>query len=432
MKLLFIITLLFILATLLYRISTTDKGRITVEKFIYLYFLLLYIVTPLFYITFFKKIQNESVEFWVISTKLNHENLVYAYYILLIGLLGIMMGLKAGKNIRVRVPTITIDKINLYEILLVGICLLSSMVTLYHIYKVGGILEAILSAHIYRAHGADLPVGQLSRLQPMIIFGSILLLPFKNKLNIIFIFTAIIYLLLSYSRSYVAMFIIGIYLYWLNENKQFYLNKTIIISLLTLPLAYIGNSVKAYIAGSDFIANRSVFVAVVSQLSPTIANVINAKEFVNNYGFGYFSDIKSIFPEAALGLDKTFKTWQCLTEYYLGGFSSTGIQIDLLTYGYTQLSFLGVFIDSLCYGIFFGFLSKYLNVLIKASPYKKIFLPLEIIIMFFAGSILNWGSIDGTVVYGNSKYWIFIIVFFLATKLRLGSSESPLKTDARI
>ncbi len=428
MIVLFIVTLLFILLFLLYRISNIDKGRITVEKFIYLYFLLLYVVIPILYISYFDKIQNESTDFWVTATKLDYDNLVCAYYILLIGLSGITIGLIAGKSIRVRVPKITIDKINLYENLLVGICLLSSMVTYYHIYKVGGISEAILSAYIHRMHGADLPVGQLSKLQPMVVFGSILLLPFKKKINIVFICTAIIYLLLSYSRAYVAMFLIGFYFYWINQNKQFSLNKLMIVSLLTLPLAFIGNSAKAYFAGNDFIVNLNVFSTIVSQLSATISNVINAKEFVHQYGFGFYSDIKSFFPEAVFGLDKAFRSWQSLTEFYLGGFHSTGIQIDLLTYGYTQLSFLGVFINSLCYGIFFGYLSNYINKLIQTTAYENIFLPLEIIILFFAGSMLVWGSFDITVVIGNSKYWIFIILFFLAAKLRFGITKSPLKS----
>lgn len=432
MRVILLIFLFAIGCLLFYRISNIDKGRLGTEKFLYLLILFFYIIIPSFYLYSFDELKRNTYNFWVLKTELEFESLAYTLIIYFFTLLGMFLGLNFGKKVKLKQYLLSSKKLNLYYYFLIFISLLSTFITLIYIYKVGGLVRAIVEANLYRAHGLmEPPVGQWSKFQPYVLYSSLLLLPFKKKFNYFFIFISILYLMIEASRTNFALYFFALYMYHLNKEFKFSLKRLSVPLVCAIFLAYLGNSVTDYIETGEWKSSSGMYYSILSQFSPTFSNILNMNSFVNEKGLGFFNDISSIFPQELFGYTKTIKTWQILTEYYLGGFYTVGIPIDLFSYGYSQLSFLGAGGYGFLYGAVVGIGLKFINNLRAGlelgfhNDREKILLGrnfvvmLEIIFSLFAMYILGWASLDSTVFYGTSKFWVPITVFVLVMKLNV-------------
>jgi hypothetical protein len=407
---LFLLCIIFIYAAS--RAAVVDPGAMSIRKYIYYNFAFFFGLISTIYIIDFDYIKLNSNNFWVAFSVITDEKVALMAIIALLGLISLELGLISSRSSKILIRRITERSTKRYFKMIVAVSLLSSLLTYAHIYLSGGVIQAILTAEMLRAHGADLPLGQLSKFQPLVVIGSLLLMPFKTKINYFFVFTSFLYLTLELSRTNIAIYLFSFYLIWLNSRNKFSLIALIVPVALAIVMAFAGNAVTDILRGEDFSLPITPYSQIISQFSPTSSNLLNINEFVEINGYGYFSDVRSLIPEAAIGMNKTWKTWQALTEMYLGGFYSVGIPIDLLSYGYSQLGFLGVFILCLAYGFFFGNLAKRFRQISKVSKYSKYYIPLEIIVCLFAAHILGWGSMDSTVVSGTMKYWIFLLIFY--------------------
>lgn len=403
-------------------ILKNNNRRLGLEKFVYLVLIFFYILIPLLYVISFDDLKKNTYNFWVLKTELDIYSVSNALSIYFFATFFIVVGIFYGKKINFSYGNVTNIKLKVYYYFLILISVLSTLATFLYVYKIGGVIQAIVEANLYRAHGLkEPPIGQLSKLQPFIIYSSLLLLPFKKWWNYFFVFVAIFYLIIEASRTNVGLYFFAFYLYYLNANGKFKLYKLIVPLFFAVFLAVLGNSITDYIETGQWVVGSSAFYAIVSQFSPSISNVFNMYNFVDEFGLGFFYDVTSIFPQKLFGFDKTVKTWELLTEYYLGGFYTVGIPIDLFSYGYSQFSYLGVVLVSSLYGLFIGSSISFIKFIRFTSTSRlqyDLSIMLELVLCFFAMSLLAWGSMDSTVFYGNAKYWIPLLVFFLITKFK--------------
>lgn len=422
MRYIFITYLLLLLCGVFYRYATIKSERLSLEKFIYLSFSFLYLVIPILYLYSFDSLKNNTYNFWVIETNLDFIAIFYAICIYSIFVFGSFCGFYSGRRIRIKYKTYQSSHVNIFFLGVVALAILSSFLTFLYAYKVGGIHVAIIEANSFRGHGErEPPIGQLAKFQPFIITCTLLLIAFRSRFRYFFGLMAILYLLFEASRTNIGMFFIIIYFYHLNKKGNFKLVNLIAPGCIAIFMAVLGNSITDYIYSGSWHFNGKVFYSFVSQFSPTFSTTLNVYYFTDEYGFGYLKDVVSIFPQSLFGMEKTVKTWEKLTEYYLGGFYTVGIPIDIMSYSYSQFGFLGSFIMPFLYFAFFGFLSKKFDVIIQNSTGKihSVALMMELICCAFVMSLIGWASIDSTVFYGTIKYWVLLFVFLCIPKFRL-------------
>ncbi|MCG9553878.1 hypothetical protein L1D11_10950 [Vibrio sp. Isolate32] len=405
------------------RYSQLNNGRLCLEKFTYLVVGFFYIIIPVFYLTSFDNLKENSYNFWVLKTDDDFESLSYAMLIYLLAMTSLISGIVIGKKIKVENIILNSVLLNRFSYFCCAMGVISILVTLLYIYKVGGIVQAIVDANLYRAHGLkEPPIGQLAKLQPIIINASLLVLAMKIRFRYAFITAAFLYLFIEASRTNLGLYLIVIYLFKINFDNNFKLFKLIFPVFIAVFMAYLGNSITDYIETGVWSLNNGLFYSVISQFSPTFSNVMNSYNFVEQYGFGYLEDALSIFPQVMFGFEKTTKTWELLTEYYLGGFYTVGIPIDLLSYSYSQFGFVGALLMPFFFGIIIGFLSKKMNNIISSTKEgtkeRALAIMIELILAMFIMALINWASLDSTVFYGSIKYWIFIVVFFLLIRIK--------------
>ncbi|QYJ83758.1 hypothetical protein [Shewanella aegiceratis] len=397
------------------------KNTFCLESFFICVFSFFYLVVPILYLFSFQELKENSYNFWVVKTELSFESMFWVFFIYLLSTISLFSGLYLGKKVVVRVGDFSDRKKSIFFYFLIFVSLFSSLITLVYIYKVGGVVPAIVNANLYRAHGVmEPPVGQWSKFQPYILYTSLLLMCYKSRIKYLFVVVAVVYLFIEASRANFGMYFIVLYLLYLNENHKFSFKKLLLPAIFVFLLAFLGNSITNFIETGEWSLYSSAYYGAISQFSPTFSNVLNIKEYTEQMGFGFFYDLTSIFPQTAFGIPKTVKTWELLTVYYLGGFYTVGIPIDLFSYGFSQFSFFGSFALPFSYGVLLGLGIKYLKAIRFKSGDFKLAYGIELIMCLFALSILNWASLDSTVFYGTSKYWLLLLVFYLVSKLRLG------------
>lgn len=413
---------MILLCGVFYRYTTIKSERLSLEKFIYLCFSFFYLVIPILYLYSFDSLKENTHNFWVLKTNLDFIAIFYAICIYSVFVLGSFCGFYSGRRIGIEYNIYQSSHINIFFSFVVALAILSSILTFLYAYKVGGINVAIIEANSFRGHGErEPPIGQLAKFQPFITTCALLLIAFRSRLRYIFVLIAMLYLLFEASRTNIGMFFIIIYFYHLNIRGRFKLVGLIAPGCIAIFMAILGNSISDYIFSGSWNFNEKAFYSFVSQFSPTFSNTLNVSYFIDEYGFGYLKDAVSIFPQSLFGIEKTVKTWQKLTEYYLGGFYTVGIPIDIMSYSYSQFGFLGSFIMPFLYFAFFGFLSKKFDVIIQNSTGKtySVALMMELICCAFVMSLIGWASIDSTVFYGTIKYWVLLFVFLFIPKFRL-------------
>lgn len=420
MRFLLILLILTILLFCIYRVYHLRKNTFCLESFFICVFSFFYLVVPIFYLFSFYDLKENSYNFWVVKTELSFESMFWVFFIYLLSTISLFLGLSFGKKVVINVGSLSKKKRTIFFYFLVFVSIFSSLITLIYIYKVGGIVNAIVNANLYRAHGVmEPPVGQWSKFQPYILYTSLLLMCYKNKVKYLFLIVAIIYLFIEASRANFGMYFISLYLLYLNENHKFSFRKLLLPSTFVFLLAFLGNSITNFIETGEWSLYSSAYYGAISQFSPTFSNVLNIKEYTEQMGYGFFYDVTSIFPQSAFGLPKTVKTWELLTVYYLDGFYTVGIPIDLFSYSFSQFSFVGSLILPFAYGVLLGLGIKYLRVLRNESGDIKLIYGVELIMCLFSLSILNWASLDSTVFYGTSKYWLLLIAFYIVSKVKV-------------
>ncbi|BCV57514.1 hypothetical protein TUM17384_14590 [Shewanella algae] len=161
-----------------------------------------YILIPLLYVISFDDLKKNTYNFWVLKTELDIYSVSNALSIYFFATFFIVVGIFYGKKINFSCGNVTNIKLKVYYYFLILISVLSTLATFLYVYKIGGVIQAIVEANLYRAHGLkEPPIGQLSKLQPFIIYSSLLLLPFKKWWNYFFVFVAIFYLIIEASRN---------------------------------------------------------------------------------------------------------------------------------------------------------------------------------------------------------------------------------------
>ncbi|MDD2886297.1 MAG: O-antigen ligase [Aliarcobacter sp.] len=424
MPIFFSVLLIFLTGLILIKqVLIVEKGYVGIEKYIYLILSFFFILIPILYLLSFEGLKENSYNFWILKTILKEDNVLRASILILLGVLSIILGIKLSTKVKFREKKISKNKVNIYISFLFLMTFLSFIINIIYIVKVGGVVQAIVQANLYRAHGLmENPLGVLSKLQPFIVIGSLLLLPFRLKINYIFILFSILYLIIEASRTNFAMYFIIIFLYWLNINNKFSLIKLALPFILVILLAYMGNALTDWIEGKGFILSPTFYYSTLSQFSPAFSTILNIDDFVSwHNGYGWFYDVKSLFPEKLFGMEKTWKSWQYLTEYYLGGFWTVAIPIDLISYGYFQLSYFGVLIYSLLFGVFSGLIKNYIYTFKFSydNDFTNFIFMFELILAMFLSSLIGWGSLDATVFYGTIKYWLFLLFFIILMNVRI-------------
>ncbi|HDY7850967.1 TPA: oligosaccharide repeat unit polymerase [Vibrio vulnificus] len=422
MRYIFITYLLILLCGVFYRYTKIKSERLSLEKFIYLVFSFFYLVIPILYLSSFDSLKKNTYNFWVLETNLDFIAVFYAICIYSIFVFGSFCGFYSGRRIRIVYNIYQPKHINIFLFFILALAILSSCLTFFYAYKVGGIDVAIIEANSFRGHGErEPPIGQLAKFQPFITTCALLLIAFRSRFRYFFVLIAMLYLLFEASRSNIGMFFIIIYFYHLNKKGNFKISSLMVPGCIAIFMAVLGNAVTDYIYSGSWSVNGKAFYSFVSQFSPTFSTALNVSYFTDEYGFGYLKDAVSIFPQSFFGIEKTVKTWEKLTEYYLGGFYTVGIPIDIMSYSYSQFGFLGSFIMPFLYFAFFGFLSKKFDVIIQHSTGKthSVALMMELICCAFVMSLISWASIDSTVFYGTIKYWVVLFVFLFIPKFRL-------------
>nr|PMO09158.1 hypothetical protein BCT18_21330 [Vibrio cyclitrophicus] len=424
MKYILIVYFIVVSIVLSYRYSKVISNRLSLEKFLYLILGFFYLFIPIIYLLIFDSLKANTYNFWVLGTELTFSSMFYTFIIYSLSFLGIFTGFNLGKRVKIKVRVYEKKDIQKYMYIIVFLACLASLLTFLYAYRVGGIVSAIVEANSFRGHGErEPPIGQLAKFQPFILTTTLLLIAYGKGLKYLFLPVAILFLMFEASRANFGMFIIIIYIFHVNNKSKFNILKLSMPVIIAVFLAVIGNTITNYISTGLWYVSDSAFYSLISQFSPSFSNILNIQQFTENYGFGFLYDVTSIFPQTLFGFEKTVKTWQFLTEYYLGGFYTVGIPIDLLSYSFSQFGFFGSFILPFIYFFIFGVISKYINNMLlihENGDVRKITLMVELICCMFMASLISWASVDSTVFYGTIKYWFVIILFIYLPFFRMG------------
>ncbi|XNJ86487.1 hypothetical protein AB6C47_001930 [Vibrio cyclitrophicus] len=395
-----------------------EPRRLGLEKYVYLTISFYYIVIPTLYLVYFDYVRSSTNNFWIVNTFVDDLDYFYTVFIYMSAIPSILFGINVGKRVKINQGEVDAKTMELLYRVLIIIASISSLITFVYVIKVGGFYKAIIDANLYRAHGLmERPVGQFAKFQPYVVYASLLLLPSKKKVNKIFIVVSIYYLIIEASRTNFAFYFISFFLYYLNTRKKFSITYLLVPIIVGFSLAAFGNQLTNFVETGEWVNDGKVFSSIISQFSPAFSNVMNMKQFVDSFGFGFFYDATSLFPQQLFGLEKTVKTWEYLTTHYLGGFYTVGIPIDLFSYGYSQLSFIGVLGYCFGYGFLVGLGKKYILTLHRKGG-GDFSIILEIVFCMYASYILLWASLDSTVFYGTSKYWLIIGLVVVVLRLK--------------
>lgn len=410
---------------IVFRLNSVERNFVGIQKLLYGAIILYFIIVPICFVLFLDEIKNNVYYFWVQATEISAVNIYTATLIFVLGVGALSLGFNLSCRIGVQTNFSSSWNPLYVKAFIISLCFFSIFVNVIHIYNLGGLFNAIVNAEFYRSHGSyESPLGQLTKVQPFIVIGTLLLFPFKTKLRFLFLLCSIIYLLIESSRTNLGFFLIAFYLYHKNINSDFKIKNIIFPFLIAVFMAYFGNSVTDYIYTGEFNINSSFIYSSIGQFSPASSNLLNMAQFVGIEGYRYFYDILSFLPKDMGGLGSNEKTWQSLTSYYLGGFWSVGMQIDLFSYGFSQLSYFGTVVYSFIFGIIVGRVKQLTKAMQSAA--KKLGDPIfyrfavmyEIVAAIFFISILNWGSLDATVISGTMKYWFFIVLLPIVMRIK--------------
>lgn len=357
------------------------------------------------------------LNFWLVSVSLSSSALLTGSTIYLVGFIALLIGSLVYRNFTFKGLGVSERKIRNIKFFLVFISLISTLVTLFYIFNVGGLVQAIVKADLYRAHGEESsPVGQFGKFQPLIITSSLLYAALNGRFRLFFIVIAMVYILISSSRTNFAFYLVSLYVLYLSGRESLRYRHFIFPSIFVLILINFGNAVTDYIYMGEFtLAQMDRFYYLISQLSPYVSNVLNADNFYSKSNNNLFLEILTMIPSSWTGLEIK-KSWIELTEKYLGGFYTVGIPIDIFTYGYSQGKLFGVFLFCLASGIYLAFFTAFYRTLeLEKWPYKFRIM-VGFLLAQYSISYIAWASLDSAPVYGNMKYWFVFLIMFLMAK----------------
>lgn len=394
-----------------YFMMRVHPNYFSAEKFIVSYYIFYTAVIPFLFFMVHEYVFSNANNFWIRRKDFTLNNYFEFINLNIIGSCSVALGYLISRRMAFSRFKVTRGRLRVYVNLLTIVSIFSMCLTAIHIVKTGGFLNAFAQSAVFRAHGVELPLGQLSKFQPLVVWCSFLLHPFKLKRNYFFIFGALLFLVLDASRTNFAFYLFAFFIYSLNTKQNFKLRYLVYPLILAILLAVYGNALTDAIAGIESSYDFKWVSVLISQFLPTFTNMLNIGAFVEDVGFSYYSDLFTIFNVVIDGMNDQ-KTWQQFTIYYLGYYGSVGMQLDLFSNSYAQAGYIGLVSHGLFYGCMFGSVIAILRRSFKAEE-KRFFIAIEIMLSFFAGSLFVWGSVDSAVFYGNLKFIVPLALIFV-------------------
>lgn len=410
----------------LYR-NKCENRKVSTLFFVNLFFGLYFGIAPVLY--FFSYPYYSRFIFWdhvhVKITNFNEDNTLYTAITVLLAysvILLVYFYKNKFTSSKYRYEDLSLSSLILFSFF---ISIVGSLSLILYIRGLGGILEAIISAEIYRSHDVEPTSFTLYRyFYPWVQLGCVLFLGIgiyaKNKIYLalvipMFIMT-LLYLLINAGRSNVFIFFGIFFLIYANHKSIFSLKILIPIFAAGIILAIMGDDLfRFFVTGELYFTNdiQKLVLTLSQQISFVYVNVLK----VHSFSLGkdllyYFNDLYvSLINLLPGSLESLFNlAVENTTKIHTSNFnapSGTGIIVDLVTYGYYQLALPGVVIISASIGTFSRFLDWFFrrpgiicNIMVCWSG------------LFIMG-IMN--SLDMTsIILARSYFWlplIFIILF---------------------
>lgn len=418
--------------TELFRIKC-EKRKVSTLFFVNLFFGLYYGIAPILYFICYP--YYSRFLFWdhvhINITNFNEDNTLYTAIIVLLAY-SVVLLVYFYKNkftsSEYRYKDLSLANFKLFSIL---ISIVGTVSLIVYIRGIGGIVEAIITAELYRSHDAVVTNYTIYRyLYPWVQLGCVLFLGIgiytRSKLFItlgipMFLMT-ILYLLINAGRSNIFVFF-GIFFLIYAHHKAIFSYKILIPILLAgVFLAIMGDEVFQFFVTGKFHFTNNIYKIILilsQQLSFVYVNVLKVHSFsLGKDQLYYFSDLYvsaiNLLPGSIeqlfnLGIENT-------TKMHTSNFnapSGTGIIVDLVTYGYYQFALPGVFIIS----AFIGIISRFLDWFFRRPG-----IICNITVCWTGFFIMGiMGSMDLTsIILARSHYWFPILfVIFLSKRKSL-------------
>lgn len=297
-----------------------------------------------------------------------------------------------------------------------------------------GGLETLKKAEEMRAHDSPfISVGYFKYFMSLILPSSIFyyILQRKNKkFLILFSFSFILsiyFLLVNAGRAPILMYLIFFVLFNLETKSNSFGLVSLIIPLIGgILFAVYGNDFLSFILTRKLsFSNINLyekFLKFISQLSNSYTNLLKAPDYLvekENYMFfkEFFTWPISILPGEnkilkLLNINSLYTTTDLNTQNFNYP-ETTGKPVDFLSFGYYQLSYLGVIINS----IIFGYIIKKIDLLFKFER-QEFIVAIKIWTIFFIFGLINYIEIP-TNIRSKMHYWLPLLFYIVFRKISI-------------
>ncbi|SDJ11424.1 oligosaccharide repeat unit polymerase [Halanaerobium congolense] len=419
-----------------------EKNKFDILFFVNGYFMIYFAIIPILFQLFGRDIKEyfSYVPVWIRYINFDLVSFKYANLIIFCGYIMLILGyyfdevinqtgssdLTAKKKKYIHVISYKTIKKTAFLLFLISIISILGYTSHF-----GGPIRALVKAEQFRGH--DAPFFKLRYLKyfislilPTSIFYYILQKK-SLKYKILFIISlifSIYYLLLNAGRAPILMYLLFFVLFNLEmKKKRFGLFTLFIIFILAILFAVYGNTILLFLLEGEIRYDESnlyyKLLKFIEQLSPSFSNVLKVPEFIDiDNSYLYFKEYIlwpiQILPKSNaifefIGIQNHSTSTKIHTEYFNSP-SGMGMPVDLLTFGYYQLSFLGVMINS----FLFGYVLKKIEYIFKYED-QDIILAIKIWSILFIMNLLIYFEIP-VIIIGKIHYWLPILFVFVYRK----------------
>ena len=412
-----VLTLCAVSVSLHFLARDLRNGLLRIVTFVILYATAFFFFIPALYLLMHASVLATAPSSWVLMGTPTTDRLLHYDLMLILAcssaLLGWLSGSSGGQPVTPRYAYPKREK--LIQRRLVALGATAALILFLEGMHSGGLTSLMQRGEELRAHGASWFVGPFYRLVPLVVTTVIALSLMRGPSWYALLVVSVVALIVEQSRTNTVMFFCAVGLVYLNQKRSFAAWWLLLLAVSVVAAASFGNEIIESLNGAEWqkVEHSEILPKLISQLSPTFTNGMLIAEFTSDREFQLFAIWADLIPMHLLGTERDPLVWQDLSVMYFGDFSEVGMQIDMVSYGYTQLGYLGVAIMGLVYGAAFGFLARICEGGALADRDGGLGTPAAVLVMLLSGSLMVWGSLDSAVLAGNLKYILVLAAIFI-------------------